>query len=552
MKTTSYLMGLTTLVVNTQTFAQDNAIQPNVLFIVTDDLGYSDLSYFGSEIDTPNLDQIASQSLIFNSMQSAPTSSPSRSMLWTGVDNHKAGLGNMLEEMAPNQAGQKGYEGTINNDVVLISETLKENGYNTYYAGKWHLSKGDQNLPYSRGFNETFSLNSGGASHFNDMKPAYAPTPESIAPYSVNGKKITKLPSNFEYSSQFYADKTIEYIDKDKSKPFFAVVSYSAPHWPLQAPEAAIDKVKGMYDEGYEALYNKRLAKQKELGFIDKTTNPTAKFPEGKAWDSLTDQQKKYEIKTMEIYAAMIEEIDRNTGKIIKKLKDNGQFDNTMIVFLSDNGVEGHTLDEMWPMEMFPKIRTTINNSNDFSYENLGKPNSYAVLGPNWARASSPGFYMFKGYPDLGGTRITSFVKFPHVNSKGAVNNELLSIKDFAPTVLEITNNTENHKKKIGSSKQPITGISLADLRDKPTLDKPRIIVTELFGKVSVIDDNWVMVGEVLNNEPDWKLYNVQSDISATTDVSDKNQDVILKLVSVWEKYKIENNVIIPNQTSGY
>jgi len=458
----------------------------------------------------------------------------------------------MLEEMAPNQEGQKGYEGTINNDVVLISETLKENGYNTYYAGKWHLSKGDQNLPHSRGFDETFSLNSGGASHFNDMKPAYAPTPESKAPYTVNGRKVTKLPSNFEYSSQFYADKTIEYIDKDRSKPFFAVVSYSAPHWPLQAPDAAIDKVKGMYDEGYEALYNKRLAKQKELGFIDKATNPTSTFPEGKAWGSLTDQQKKYEIKTMEIYAAMIEEIDRNTGKIIKKLKDNRQFDNTMIVFLSDNGVEGHTLDEIWPMEMFPKIRTTINNSHDFSYTNLGKPNSYAILGPNWARASSPGFYMFKGYPDLGGTRITSFVKFPNTDSKGRVNNELLSVKDFAPTVLDITHNTENHQKLIGDSKQPITGISLASLKNNVLIGSQRTIVTELFGKVSVMNDDWIMIGNLLSGEENWKLYDAKQDSSETHDISRENAEVVEQLVSVWNKYRKENNVIIPNQTSGY
>jgi len=552
MKKATYLMGLTSLAVNTQTFADSNQAQPNVLFIIADDLGYSDLSYFGSEIDTPNLDELASESLIFNSMQSAPTSSPSRAMLWTGVDNHKAGLGNMLEEMAPNQVGQKGYEGTINNNVVLISETLQQNGYNTSYTGKWHLSKGEKNLAYSRGFTETFSLNSGGASHFNDMKPAYAPTPESKAPYSVNGTFIEELPSDFEYSSQFFADKTVENITASKNKPFFSVVSFTAPHWPLQAPQSAIDKVKGRYDKGYEVLYNTRLAKQKKLGFIDKNTSPTAMFPEGKTWGKLTAEEKKYEIKTMEVYAAMIEEIDVNTGKIINKLKETGQYENTMIVFLSDNGVEGHTLDEIWPMEMFPKIRTTINNSNDFSYESLGKPGSYAILGPNWARASSPGFYMFKGYPDLGGTRITSFVKFPHINSNGVINNELLSIKDFAPTVLEITNNTENHQNLIGTTKQPITGISLADLRNNPKLNKPRTIVTELFGKVSVINEQWIMVGDVLNSESNWKLFNAKSDVSATQDVSKNNQEVMSKLVAVWKQYKKDNNVIIPNQTSGY
>nr|WP_303047970.1 sulfatase-like hydrolase/transferase [Vibrio hepatarius] len=244
----------------------NEAERPNILFVVVDDMGYSDLSKFGSEVPTPNLDELANQSVIMSNMQAAPACSPTRAMLWTGVDSHKAGLGNMLEEMAPNQEGQPGYEGMINDKVVLISETLQQQGYETFYSGKWHLSKGDQNRAFERGFSHTFALNSGGASHYDDMKPAYSPTPEAKAPYSVNGKLLDKLPAEFNYSTQYYADKAIEFIENAQDKPFFGVISYTAPHWPLQAPDKVVEKYQGNYEQGYEALYQARFDKQKQRG----------------------------------------------------------------------------------------------------------------------------------------------------------------------------------------------------------------------------------------------------------------------------------------------
>ncbi|MCQ1060870.1 arylsulfatase [Photobacterium sp. ZSDE20] len=521
---------------------------PNVLFVVVDDMGYSDLSKFGSEIPTPHLDQLANQSLIMSNMQTAPTCSPSRAMLWTGVDNHKAGLGNMLEEMAPNQQGKPGYEGMINRNVVLISETLQQQGYETFYVGKWHLSKGAESRAFDRGFSHTFALNSGGASHYRDMKPAYAPTPDAKAPYSENGKLIETLPENFTYSTQFYADKAIEYIEATKDKPFFGVLSFTAPHWPLQAPDEIVAKYRGKYDKGYEVLYEQRYNQQKALGFIPAETRPTKIFPEGKRWADLTEQEKKVEIRAMEIYAAMIDQVDSYTGKVINKLKQLDKYDNTLIVFLSDNGVEGHTLDEIWPMDQFPKIRTTIDNSHDFSYENMGKENSYAILGPNWARAASPGFYMFKGYPHLGGTQVVSFIKYPHKNLKGEMSDSLSTIKDIAPTVLAVTDMTEAHTKNIGDDHYPISGRSLL----APPSPEGRVVITELFGKVSVNDGKWMLVGNMLDTAADWQLYNVEKDTSSREDLSRKHPAVVERLNQAWLAYRSDNHIIIPDWVSGY
>jgi len=470
----------------------------NVLFIVADDLGYSDLSKFGGEVPTPNLDQLANQSLVLNNMQASPVCSPSRAMLWTGVDAHKAGLGNMLEELAPNQQGQPGYEGMINNDVVLISETLQAQGYETFYSGKWHLSKGQKSLAFNRGFSHTFALNSGGASHYSDMLPAYAPTPDIKAPYSVNGKIIDKLPDNFKYSTQFYADNAIKYIAQSADKPFFGVLSFTAPHWPLQAPDNIVAKYAGHYDAGYEVLYKARYEKQLALGLIPPGTKPTAIFPEGERWSELTAAEKKVETKTMEIYAAMIDQLDHYVGKVINALKKSGKYDNTMIVFLSDNGNEGHTLDEIWPADQFPKIRKTIDEAHDFSYQNMGKQGSYSILGPNWSRAISPGFYMFKGYPHLGGTQVTSFIKFPNKNLKGTVSHSLLSLKDFAPTVLAITDTQGQHALNIGDNHHPITGRSLLPLQEITNFAQDKVVVTELFGKISVNDGQWMIVGNAI------------------------------------------------------
>ena len=412
--------------------------RPNILLIVVDDMAYSDLGSFGGEIPTPNLDRLAYEGVRFSNFHAAPFCSPSRAMLLTGVDAHRVGLGNMLEELSPNQKGQPGYEGYLHGRVVTITELLREAGYRNYLSGKWHLGTGESAGPMARGFDHEFSLGAGGASHFPDMRPAYAPSPEIKADYWEDGVRLTEPPHGFEYSSQIYVDKMIEYLgDHETSQPFFAYLSFTAPHWPIQAPGEAISRHTGNYDDGYDVLATERLARAQEMGLLPQNAVRNERSPKEVPFADLDEERRKFEIRAMEVYAAMIDEVDLHTGRLIEFMMSRGLLENTIIIFLSDNGAEGHDLDETWPMKDFPEIRKTIDATHDFSYENIGRPGSYTLYGPNWANAGAPAFRLHKGFPTEGGTHVAAFVHYPELISTPAISNDFIFVKDVAPTILE-------------------------------------------------------------------------------------------------------------------
>lgn len=535
--------------------AEAAAARPNVLLIVVDDMGFADLGSFGGEIDTPRLDRLALAGIRLTNFHVAPTCSTTRSMLLTGVDSHKAGLGNMLEELADNQKGKPGYEGYLNDSVVTLPTLLRDSGYRTYMAGKWHLGLEEEQSPAARGFDKSFALTPGGASHFADMRPAYAPTPEAKAKYRQDGKLLQKLPENFHYSSQFYVDQLITYIDEDKQsdQPFFAYLSFTAPHWPLQAPDEAIKKYAGRYDAGYDALLDQRMKKLKSLGLLPKSATAGQRAPGSVPWDELNSEEKKIQARAMEVYAAMIDQIDVHTGRLIDYLEEQGELDNTAIIFMSDNGPEGHDLDQTWPADQFPKIRKVIDESHDFSYENMGKPGSYVLYGPDWARTGSPPFRWFKAFPTEGGTRVTTFIHFPQRYAGGAINNELASVKDITPTVLEWTGvaqpGTRYHKRSI----EPVTGVSMHSLLAGKIQSTEREMAHELMGKRMVRAGDWKMVHmpEPYGNNA-WQLYNLRQDMAENTDLAARYPAKVQALKSLWQEYATENQVILPDWVSGY
>ena len=232
--------------------AQDTVRRPNILLIVADDLGYSDIGPFGAEIATPTLDTLAREGLMLTNFHVLPTCSPSRSVLLSGVDNHRAGMGTMEEIKTPEMEDHPGYVGYLNFEVAALPEVLKAAGYHTYMAGKWHLGSEEDTSPHARGFEETFILAPGGGSHWSDRKPL---SPPQKMIYRRNGKVVESLPDDF-YSTKDYTDNLLEWIKKDQGdgRPFFAYLSYTAPHDPLHAPREYIEKYKGKYDEGWDAL----------------------------------------------------------------------------------------------------------------------------------------------------------------------------------------------------------------------------------------------------------------------------------------------------------
>ncbi|MEH6368459.1 MAG: sulfatase-like hydrolase/transferase, partial [Pseudomonas marincola] len=354
--------------------------QPNILLILADDLGYSDLGAFGGEINTPQLDTLAKANLQLTSMYAAPTCSPTRSMLMSGTDHHLAGLGTMAEALMPFQKGHPGYEGYLNQQVHSMPQLLQNGGYDTMMVGKWHLGLTPEQGPAARGFQQSFSMLEGGASHFKPR--ADEPSKIEQVHYVENGKAV-EVPDDF-YSTDFYTDKLISYMKNTRKdgKPFFAYAAYTAPHWPLQAPDAYLDKYKGRYDKGYDSVRTARIEQMKKLGLLPAdftAARPIPANPHLPGWEQLTPEQQQAEARKMEIYAAMVDNLDHNIGRLLDYLRESGQYDNTLIVFMSDNGAAGENHSQWYPN----------GKHTDNSLANLGRINSEVDYGVRWAEVSA-------------------------------------------------------------------------------------------------------------------------------------------------------------------
>lgn len=532
--------------------------RPNVLIIVVDDMGYADLGSFGGEIPTPNLDRLAYEGVRFSRFHVMPACSPTRAALLTGVDPHSAGLGSLYEELSPNQKGRPGYEGYLNDSVVSIATLLRDAGYRTYLSGKWHLGGSPEHGPRSQGFERAFSMLSGGASHFADMRPAYHPDPDARASYIEDGKLLQQLPPEFVYSSQFYADRLLDYLraQSDETQPFFAVLAYTAPHWPLQAPDATIEKYVGRYDAGYDSLYQERLERVRALGLLpaaDEAPRPPGAAP----WSSLTRQEKRWQSRAMAVYAAMIDEIDRHSGRVIDYLESSGKLDNTLVVFLSDNGPEGHDLDETWPADLFPAIRRVIDERHDFSFDAMGRPGSYLLYGAGWARAGSPGLRLYKAFPSEGGTRVAAFLRYPDATGgdtaeQGRIIGQPVSVLDLAPTILALAGIPRHDGQYRGREVRPMQGRSLLPLlQGGPWQPAPR--GTELLGKYAFEADGWkllVMPPPYGSGVPE--LYHVDLDPGEVRDLAKEQPGKLKTLLQQWQDYRNNNGVILPDWVSGY
>ena len=318
---------------------QAPAKRPNILLIVADDMGFSDIGPFGGEISTPTLDGLARESLRLTNFHVLPSCSPTRSVLLSGMDNHMAGIGTMGEFNTPEMADYPGYAGYLNFEVAALPELLSANGYHTYMAGKWQLGDEPETRPHARGFQQTFALMPGGGSHWNDRRPL---SPPQIMNYSRNGEFVESLPDDF-YSTRYYTDTLLNFINGDHAdgSPFFAYLSYTAAHDPLHAPKEYIDKYRGMYDSGWDELRRSRLRALKELGIVPAGTKASPRIESVSAWSEMPGEEQANAARDMEIYAAMLDYMDDQILRVFDYLKEIGEYDNTMIVFFSDNGANG-------------------------------------------------------------------------------------------------------------------------------------------------------------------------------------------------------------------
>jgi arylsulfatase len=532
--------------------------RPNILLIVVDDLGYTDLGVYGGEIPTPNLDTLARSGILFTNVYTSPTCSPTRAMLFSGADNHVAGLGNMAEGLADNQREHPGYEGYLNFRIASLPELLKDAGYRTYMSGKWHLGLTDETSPAARGFERSFALLQGGAGHFSNMLPLVGP---GKAMYREDRRLLDALPDHF-YSTRFYAKRLIEYIDADSGdmRPFFAYLAFSAPHWPLQAPEASIARHRGKYAQGFDVLHARRLERMAELGIIPSEVEPFPRLHGERSWDELSEEEKKIEARKMEIYAAMVEDIDIYVGEVIDYLKSTGQFDNTFIFFMSDNGAEGHHLDLTWDA-----MAEWVKECCDNSYENMGRADSYIWYGPNWGRVSTGPWRMFKGYTSEGGIKAPAFAHYPRSVQSGVIDRNFLTVMDVMPTLLELAGVAHPGTTYKGREVRQMKGRSMLSLLKGEVNSVHRsdyVMGWELYARRAIRQGPWKIIYEpyhqLLEPRPagittdTWQLYNLREDPAELDDLSQRYPAKRSELIGFWEEYARENGVIIPNQLSGY
>ena len=520
---------------------------PNIMIILADDLGFSDISAYGGEIKTPHINSLLHQGKMLFNFHASSMCSPTRAQLMTGADNHLVGLGAMYETSKRQEAMVgadnprsllkiDGYSGHLTQNAYTVAEALKTKGYYTFMVGKWHLGYAPEQNPKARGFDRSFALLDGFDLHFKDQPKNYPRNTQ----YTENGQKV-ELPDNY-YSTDYFTQKAFEYLaQKPKNKPFFAYMAYTAPHWPIQAPEPYLNMYKGKYDQGYDVIRKQRFERQKQLGLIPLNAefpvergNQALKTP---SWQQLTSEQRKFEARKMEVYAGMVSQLDDRIGDMIQYLKKHHQYDNTLIIFMSDNGAEGG--DHGFPM-----------GDADNRYENIGRPTSYLYMGPRWAEVSSTPFTYWKSAASEGGVRVPFLVKYPAQISKDrGINNNFATVRDIFPTLTQLAGIQHRDLYPASSKKIQPSGFSLipafqnnsARIRPVNYYD-----FKELHGSRYAKNDEWKLVENSPSkfNSHGWELYHLKQDFNEQHNVYDQHPEIVKILSTKYLKYADENGVV--------
>ncbi len=518
------------------------ATPPNLLLVVVDDMGWSDTQPFGGEINTPTINTLAAEGVMMTDFYVAPTCSPTRAMLLTGIDHHRAGLGTMDKLQTPNQIAHEGYQGQLLDSVVTLPEALRTKGYQTYLSGKWHLSTDSSQHPHRRGFDRSFTLLEGGASHFGDMKPLHANYHTS---YLEDGQATT-VGRDF-YSSIGYTDKMLEYLESaDPNKPFFAYLAYTAPHDPLQVPDSWLNQYRGKYDQGPEATRKQRLKRQQKMGLVASDIElwqspiPPKWLPlYKKPWPDRSNAQRSRDARSMEIYASMIELMDQQFGRVIDYLKATSKLENTYVVFLSDNGANALT-----PL-MYPDTnRDWLLTQRNHNIEQLGRPGSHLHLGQEWATTANTPWKMYKGTVGEGGIRSPFIVRGPKL-PENRISHQLGHARDIVPTLYQLLGFAPTES-PLYRGKQSPQGQSLVN-QWHGNDSRVRPLMFELFGNQAVRLGHWKAH---LVNRPigsgQWELYDLSTDPGENHNLAKEHPKKLKQLVSSYQKYHLDNNVISP------
>lgn len=504
------------------------APRPNIIVIMADDMGYSDASCMGSEIQTPNIDALAANGVRFTQFYNAARCCPTRASLLTGLYAHEAGIGHMTWK----QMDLPGYRSDLSHDTPTIAEVLKPAGYATYMVGKWHVTINDtgdkpkDNWPRQRGFDRYYGTIKGSGSYYKPTMLVRENTP--ITPATDAEYK----PEHFYYTDAI-ADQSSRYIsehhDAHAGQPFFLYVAFTSPHWPLHAPAESIAKYKGKYDKGYEPIRAARFAQMKKLGLIDPNWEMSA-APE--AWTDV--KHKAWESRCMEVYAAQIDRMDHGIGQIMATLRSTGQLDNTLVVFLQDNGAcaenKGRTAGDV------PKGAKGGPNAMP------GGDDTFIAYGRNWANVSNTPFKEYKHWVHEGGISTPLIASWPKgIARHGDLERQPGHLIDLMPTFVELAG-ADFPKEFNNHATRPMKGVSLAPAFKGESLSRPQPIFWEHEGNRAVRDGPWKLVAK--GEKGDWELYDMNADRTEMHDLAAAQADRVKQMSDAWQTWAEANQVL--------
>ncbi|MCZ4312262.1 arylsulfatase [Comamonadaceae bacterium G21597-S1] len=517
--------------------AQPAAAQrPNIVVLVADDWGFTDVGAYGSEIATPHIDALAQRGVRFSNFHVAASCSPTRAMLLTGVDNHRNGVGNLREAMPRSHLGQPGYQGSLTRNVVTVASLLQDGGYRTYASGKWNVGSEPYNRPNRRGFDRSIVQGDTGS---DNWEPAKRYLPHSAGVEWFEDGEPVQMPTTF-YSSQYFVDRAIEYIDSGAAsgKPFFAYVAFQANHVPVQAPQAFIDKYRGRYDAGWDVLRRERRDQAAAHGLVPRDA-PYTTMTTSARWNTLAAKDRQYQARQMEVYAAMAEAMDHHVGRLVAHLRTTGQYDNTVFLFLSDNGPEGSDYAQAQPW-----LWTQYSQHID----RLGGKGAYGIPGPGWASATAAPLDTYKFYAGEGGLRVPLIIAGVPGVAANQVQPSLTHVNDIVPTVLDLAGLQHPGTRYRGQAIEPLTGRSLLPVLTGQAdavhpADVP--IGYELSGNAALFKGRHKLVRNLPPvGDGAWHLYDLDTDPGETQDLRDRLPEVFASMQRDYAAYAQANGVL--------
>jgi arylsulfatase len=535
-------------------FAASAAERPNLLLVMSDDMGFSDLGCYGGEIQTPNLDSLAQNGIRFTQFYNMARCCPTRASLLTGLYPHQAGVGHMTADR-----GRDGYRGQLNRRSVTIAEVLRPGGYRTYMCGKWHVARNikpdsDNSVwPIQRGFEKFYGTITGGGSFYDPTSLCRQNkfiTPENDAEYK---------PEKFYYTDAI-SDNAVRFLQQHETespnKPFFLYVAYTAAHWPMHALAKDIAKYLGKYDGGFEPVRRARFERMQQLGLID----PKWKLsPHDEDWSQTPNKQ--WEARCMEVYAAMVDSMDQGIGRILAQLRRGGRLDNTLILFLQDNGGCAEQMgrnanppespkplkpfgpDDLQP-QIWPPMQTRDGRWVRTGPEVMpGPPDTYIAYGRGWANVSNTPFREYKHWMHEGGISTPLIAHWPAgvaAGRRGKLEKQPGHLIDIMATCLDVAGVTYP-KEFAGEQIKPMQGVSLVPALKGRSLNRPQPIFWEHEGNRAVRDRKWKLVAR---ENQSWELYDMEKDRPELNDLAGANPKKVKELASKWDAWAARADVL--------